>query len=111
MQLWVPAVPSNLAGIGNHPGPIRDPVPSRDHGSPRTRRHHSATTGTSSSNSEITRSAPVHGDLVRLSEATRLLPAELGLRLGGVAVLTAGHPLEGRLTNLLTSVDLPAAGR
>jgi len=55
----------------------------------------------------ITRPAPAHSDLARLSEATRLLPAQLGLPGGGVAVLTAGYPLEGRPTNLLTLVDLP----
>jgi pyruvate kinase len=59
----------------------------------------------------ITRPAPVHSDLARLSESTRFLPAELGLPMGGVAVLTAGYPLEGRPTNLLTLVDLPAANR
>jgi len=56
----------------------------------------------------ITRPAPVHSDLARLSEATRRLPVDLGLTPGGVAVLTAGYPLEGRPTNLLTLVDLPA---
>jgi len=57
----------------------------------------------------ITRPAPVHSDLSRLSEATRQLPSELGFPTGGVAVLTAGYPLEGRPTNLLTLVDLPGA--
>jgi pyruvate kinase len=59
----------------------------------------------------ITRPAPLHSDLALLSESTRLLPAELGLAGGGVAVLTAGYPVEGRPTNLLTLVDLPATGR
>ncbi len=52
------------------------------------------------------RPALPHSQLQHLSVATRELARELGFPKGGVAVLTAGYPVEGRPTNLLTLVDL-----
>lgn len=58
----------------------------------------------------VTRSAPAHSDLPRLTARARALLDELRLDAGGPAVLTAGYPVEGRPTNLLTLLD-PAPER
>ncbi len=54
-----------------------------------------------------TRPAPVHGDLPHLTAEAERLVEELGLGASGPAVLTAGYPLEGRPTNLLTLIEVP----
>jgi pyruvate kinase len=64
------------------------------------------------------RPAPDHRDLAGLSREARALVGRLGLSGRGPIVLTAGYPIEGRPTNLLTIVDPtgsrgvgPAGGR
>lgn len=49
--------------------------------------------------------APMHSDLPRLTARAERYVAALGLDRAGPAVLTAGYPVEGRPTNLLTLLD------
>jgi pyruvate kinase len=49
--------------------------------------------------------APVHRDLVELRTRAAELVAKAGIGPSGPIVLTAGYPVEGRPTNLVTLVD------
>jgi pyruvate kinase len=63
----------------------------------------------------ISMPAPVHRDLIELRTRAAELVAGAGIGPPGPIVLTAGYPVEGRPTNLVTLVDsgpeLPAARR
>ncbi len=50
--------------------------------------------------------APAHRDLPRLTEEAERLVDRFGLAASGPVVLTAGYPLEGRPTNLLTLIEV-----
>ena len=54
--------------------------------------------------------APLHRDLVELRTRSAELVRSAGLGVGGPIVLTAGYPIEGRPTNLVTLVG-PAPSR
>jgi len=50
---------------------------------------------------------PEHADLLGLSRVAARLVAGIGVPGRGPAVLTAGYPVEGRPTNLITIVEIP----
>ncbi len=58
-----------------------------------------------------TSTAPEHSDLPGLSRAAARLVASCGLPGSGPVVLTAGYPLEGRPTNLVTLVEPASSDR
>ena len=57
------------------------------------------------------RSEPEHSDLLGLAKVAARLVASSGIPGKGPAVLTAGYPVEGRPTNLITIVEVPSPVR